>query len=208
MTAVMVNPVVSNHDGVHPDPLLRLVQPLHLELLLANRTHAVDRRRVLGHGDVLDLRSVAPPRFVLPLPSRIAAASLPVLIVTTSRARRRNRIHVDGFFALDPVHLVHVPAAVLAALLGVGHALVHAEVPVHVSRLGAAALLVGAEATAALAAGGTEVVVAELGEEVGAVSVRRRVSTGRSMGWFWCCRIFFLRRFVSVATGRGVRVRM
>jgi hypothetical protein len=54
---------------------------------------------------------------------------------------------------------------VLAALLGVGHALVHAEVPVHVGCLLAAALLVGPEAPAALRAGRAEVFV-ELGNQV------------------------------------------
>ena len=65
----------------------------------------------------------------------------------------------------DTYQLVDIPAAVLAALLGVGHALVHAEVPVHVGRLLAAAVLGGLEAAAALGAGRAEVFV-EAGEEV------------------------------------------
>ena len=65
----------------------------------------------------------------------------------------------------DTYQLVDIPAAVLAALLGVGHALVHAEVPVHVGRLLAAAVLGGLEAAAALGARRAEVFV-EAGEEV------------------------------------------
>lgn len=62
---------------------------------------------------------------------------------------------------------VDIPAAVLAALLGVGHALVDAEVPVHVDRLLAAAFFGRLEAPAALRAGRAEVLV-ELGGEMGA----------------------------------------
>jgi len=42
-------------DGVHPHPLLRLVQPLVLEALLADGTDVVDAGRVLRHGDILNL---------------------------------------------------------------------------------------------------------------------------------------------------------
>jgi hypothetical protein len=59
--------------------------------------------------------------------------------------------------------LIDKPAPVLPAPLGLGHALVDAEVPVHVRRLLAAALVVCLEAPAALGAGRAEVFV-ELGD--------------------------------------------
>lgn len=59
---------------------------------------------------------------------------------------------VVGFACLDPVQLIDVPAAVLAALLGFCHALVHAEMPVHVRCLLGFAIGVGLEAAAALRA--------------------------------------------------------
>ena len=55
--------------------------------------------------------------------------------------------------------LVDIPAAVLAALLSVGHTLVDAKVPVHVGCLLAAAVLGRLEAAAALRAGRAEVFV-------------------------------------------------
>jgi hypothetical protein len=59
----------------------------------------------------------------------------------------------------DTYRFVDIPAPVLAALLGVGHALVHAKVPIHVRRLLAAALLVGLEAPTALGTRRPEVFV-------------------------------------------------
>jgi hypothetical protein len=73
----------------------------------------------------------------------------------------------------DTYRFVDIPAPVLAALLGVGHALVHAEVPVHVGRLLAAALLVGLEAATTLGTRRAEVFV-ELGDHVRAKARWRR----------------------------------
>lgn len=52
MTTSMIDPLPNLHR-VHPDKLLRFVQPLHLEFLLADRAHAVSERGVVGDGEVL-----------------------------------------------------------------------------------------------------------------------------------------------------------
>jgi hypothetical protein len=61
----------------------------------------------------------------------------------------------------------------LPALLGVGHALMHAKVPVHVGRLLAAAFVGRLEAPAALGAGRAEVFV-QLDNQVRAEAGRQR----------------------------------
>lgn len=50
----MVNSL-SDLLGVHPDKLLSLVQPLHLELLLADRADAASESWVIWNGQVLHL---------------------------------------------------------------------------------------------------------------------------------------------------------
>lgn len=61
----------------------------------------------------------------------------------------------------------------LSALLGLDHALVHAEMPVHVRGLLFLALLVILEAASALRAGDTEALI-EAHDQVGAGAVRVR----------------------------------
>jgi hypothetical protein len=75
----------------------------------------------------------------------------------------------------DTYQLIDIPAAVLTALLGLGDALVDTEMPVHVCRLLAAAVLVRLEPSAALCAGRAEVFV-ELGDQVRAEAVMLLVS--------------------------------
>ncbi len=51
MTARMVHPPTDIHR-IRPHPLLRLVQPLHLKLFLADRARVVHARRVLRDREV------------------------------------------------------------------------------------------------------------------------------------------------------------
>lgn len=70
----------------------------------------------------------------------------------------------------DTYQLVDIPAPVLSTLLRLNHALVHAEMPVHVRGFLLLALLVGLEAASALRARDAETLV-EAHDEVGSGTV-------------------------------------
>ena len=82
-------------DGVGPDELLGVVEPPRLELLLANRADAVREDRVVGDGDVLELRRLLQRCCCSShARGRLAVSSVPHVVF------------VDGFPALDPVLVV------------------------------------------------------------------------------------------------------
>lgn len=139
----------TNAKRIRPHPLLRLIKPLGLKLLLTNRTHRVCGIPLIRDRDVLDLGAAIATRasFVVAFVGG-ARGVVSLEIVLTVQVDRLDRAH--------PVGLVDIPAAVLAALLSLDHALMHAEVPVHVCRLLLLAFLVGKEAAAALGTRGAE----------------------------------------------------
>ena len=136
----MHNPTVM-HRGVGEDPILQIFRVAALHLLEADIAH------VLGHtgggADELILRAFW--RF---------GCCCCCCGTTTAEIALRCRVDRCGgrieFSMPDPLHFVHVPIAMMAAVrVGVGDALVRAEVPVEMPTFLRAAFLGGEKSSPA-----------------------------------------------------------
>ena len=85
------------------------------------------------------------------------------------------------FWGRNTYQLINIPTPMLTPLLSLNHALMHAEMPVHVRGLLLLALLVGLKAATALRAWDAEAVV-EANNQVRAGTVAVKVWTGMGVG--------------------------